>query len=546
MTTLVQTRQPLQVLSMSSQPKRRRSSRLAGRSPISHRHEGQQQTWAEAVMGRKQLTDTRVLLAYEEDGDFHFTRGSKRIKTQPEPIPEDEPAPAPQPAPAPAPAPAPRKGRPPKSTKENKAREEVQPPAPQPAPRRNAKRRSSQITSDQDEAPAPQPPPPPVLPPKTTRRRGRPSAEKQQEKQQEKEPEPVKATNGISRKGKQRIEKVQEEEEEVQGMQQEEEMAQSTPADEHRARGREKTSESKQIALPFSDTPIINRNKEMRRKTGARRSSLGMRGRRASSLIENGNNAIPHKTVDPAEFYKHIEAELMEPRRMKQLLTWCGERALSEKPSLGSRDSNVVLGARAIQDQLLKDFSSKSEFSDWFGRDEVPRPPAIVKPNPRNIEHEEKIVALEERIKRLRAEKRTWQTLKQPPPELPPLFPSPSPSPSSSETDQLPLPDASLLDADEARMLAALADAPRPPKLRARLQALHRALEPRVDHLADRVHALAHRVDAGAALADRVLALAAARLREREDRERRSAGTRDMPVMEVLRSLGRMLPPEGG
>lgn len=57
--------------------------------------------------------------------------------------------------------------------------------------------------------------------------------------------------------------------------------------------------------------------------------------------------------------------------------------------------------ARAIQDQILKDFGSKSEFSDWFSREDVPRPPAIEKPNPRNIEHEQKIAALEERIKRL-------------------------------------------------------------------------------------------------------------------------------------------------
>lgn len=59
--------------------------------------------------------------------------------------------------------------------------------------------------------------------------------------------------------------------------------------------------------------------------------------------------------------------------------------------------------ARAIQDQLLKDFSACSEFSDWFAREEVPeapRPPAIVKPNPLNIAHDEHIAALEERIKR--------------------------------------------------------------------------------------------------------------------------------------------------
>lgn len=45
------------------------------------------------------------------------------------------------------------------------------------------------------------------------------------------------------------------------------------------------------IQLPFADTPVIKRNKEMRKasaENGQRRSSSGMRGRRASSLIEEG------------------------------------------------------------------------------------------------------------------------------------------------------------------------------------------------------------------------------------------------------------------
>jgi kinetochore protein Mis13/DSN1 len=46
------------------------------------------------------------------------------------------------------------------------------------------------------------------------------------------------------------------------------------------------------IALPFADTPIIRKNKEMRKGSGQghRRSSTGLRGRRASSLIESGQS----------------------------------------------------------------------------------------------------------------------------------------------------------------------------------------------------------------------------------------------------------------
>jgi len=129
----------------------------------------------------------------------------------------------------------------------------------------------------------------------------------------------------------------------------------------------ERPRDATKIALPFADTPVIRRNKEMRKgaDTGHRRSSLGMRGRRASSLIDGGKSngrrwtsdavegsgsvadgreALPHDEVEIADFYKHIESDgLPEPRRMKQLLTWCGTRALGEKSGFSSKDSNARL-----------------------------------------------------------------------------------------------------------------------------------------------------------------------------------------------------------
>ena len=78
--------------------------------------------------------------------------------------------------------------------------------------------------------------------------------------------------------------------------------------------------------------------------------------------------ALPHEGVETKEYYKHIESGLPEPRRMRQLLTWCGTRAFGDKPSFSSEDNHAKLAAREIQQQLLKDFSVKSEFSDWFSR----------------------------------------------------------------------------------------------------------------------------------------------------------------------------------
>lgn len=46
------------------------------------------------------------------------------------------------------------------------------------------------------------------------------------------------------------------------------------------------------------------------------------------------DTALPHSEVAATDFYKHIESEgLPEPRRMRQLLTWCATRTMGEKPS---------------------------------------------------------------------------------------------------------------------------------------------------------------------------------------------------------------------
>ena len=178
------------------------------------------------------------------------------------------------------------------------------------------------------------------------------------------------------------------------------------------------------IALPFADTPVIKRNKEMREnkgKKGERRSSLSMRGRRASSLIDSGNSngkycgirnitcltgatALPHDEVELADFYKHIESEgLPEPRRMRQLLTWCTTRSLDQKPmGAGFEEASAIAAARVIEDELLKDLANKSELSDWFSREDLPTAPKELpeRPNPRNIQNSGRIAELEGQIER--------------------------------------------------------------------------------------------------------------------------------------------------
>ncbi|KAJ5692699.1 hypothetical protein N7462_002122 [Penicillium macrosclerotiorum] len=175
------------------------------------------------------------------------------------------------------------------------------------------------------------------------------------------------------------------------------------------------------VTLPVADTPVIERNKELRgaKSNKGRRNSLKMRGRRASFLIESGtSNALPHREVGTADFYKHIADEgLSETRRMRQLLIWCATRALDEKPTGSpSHDQSAHLAALVIQGELLKDFSSVPELSDWSSRENVAPPTVVVKkPNPKNIQNTDKIKELEEQIQKLQRERQALNALlKQP------------------------------------------------------------------------------------------------------------------------------------
>ena len=122
---------------------------------------------------------------------------------------------------------------------------------------------------------------------------------------------------------------------------------------------------------------------------------------------------------------------------------------------------------------------------------------------------------------------------------------------SEYDPTQLVPPDASLLDSEEAAILSSLTDPSfsfsglRKQTISKVKEMQHSSLEFKVDHLADSVHKLDQRVITGGRQADKVLALASDRLKEREQREKKAAGTSQMPVVEVLRSLSRILP-EGG
>ncbi|KAK5310732.1 hypothetical protein LTR70_009267 [Exophiala xenobiotica] len=253
----------------------------------------------------------------------------------------------------------------------------------------------------------------------------------------------------------------------------------------------DQTHSSTKISLPFADTPVISRNKAMREGKsgkGERRSSLGLRGRRASSLIDSGtSNALPHTEVEPQDFYKHIESDLMEPRRMRQLLTWCATRAMHPKPQgTNFEEASARSAARVIEEELLKDLANKSELSDWFIREDAPEPvvPLPEKPNPKNTQNAEKIAELEEQIRRLRSEKDALEALLRPPSILD------LPTRENDSDSDVNLEALSESDADILRSLNSNANLSA--DIASRVNKVTSDLGPAVDIFADGVHKINH------------------------------------------------------
>ncbi|KAG9523714.1 P-loop containing nucleoside triphosphate hydrolase protein, partial [Aureobasidium melanogenum] len=320
------------------------------------------------------------------------------------------------------------------------------------------------------------------------------------------------------------------------------------------------------IPLPFGETPVLRRNKEMRKLSAekSRRSSSGMRGRRASSLIEAGSSrAVPHSQVETNEFYKHISQDLVEPKRMRQLLLWCGHRALPEKSGGGQMDAAetaAMHAARVIQEELLNEFSSRNNLSYWYDREDATPTVLVKKPNPRNIQNAEKLQQLEAELARLQEEKRAWDDL---------LSSTAPPIPSAEDIDaeassqaQLDIsPQAinpALLDPSQADLLQTLlsgisfnssssepstsAQTSTLETTKSRVGTIASTLEFKIDKLADGAHKLEQYRAGAQRLADHVLAVGAEKLEERDKsvREKTSNGSSgQVDALDRLRGLSR-------
>ncbi|KAI6039759.1 Mis12-Mtw1 protein family-domain-containing protein [Pisolithus marmoratus] len=212
--------------------------------------------------------------------------------------------------------------------------------------------------------------------------------------------------------------------------------------------------------LPQCETPQIIRNKLMPTSPHSprtpqshqtpRRTSMSMRGKRISTSFENtGVISQPHASVSDASFYKHIDCELPEPQRARQLLVWSAARAMtrlsdpssSSKPSSSGSSSSKVGETRSrgkdppplnndqkeilkvVQEEFIRMLAERKIDTSVYSQDKIPGAGINgdgerggkgsegrrgTKPNEQNVKNRDREVTFQRHIQRAEAEAEAW------------------------------------------------------------------------------------------------------------------------------------------
>ncbi|KAF9570422.1 hypothetical protein EC968_001821 [Mortierella alpina] len=151
------------------------------------------------------------------------------------------------------------------------------------------------------------------------------------------------------------------------------------------------------IEIPMRETPMIQKNKDLR--SGSRRSSFTMRGKRASSI---GNGCS-----EPKSFFRHISAEDPPPIRMRQLMAWCARKCIDTQKG---RSQTALKVAKQIEEDALAMLVANEFNISWYSRplDTEPIRTAPKKPHQQNVENLRKLKECEAQIAKLRKEDEEW------------------------------------------------------------------------------------------------------------------------------------------
>ncbi|RDX56966.1 hypothetical protein OH76DRAFT_1491402 [Lentinus brumalis] len=184
--------------------------------------------------------------------------------------------------------------------------------------------------------------------------------------------------------------------------------------------------------IALQETPQIEKNKAMRGESGHRRRSSVSRGKRVSSSYEaTGVISHPHTSVSVSSFFKHIDSELPEPQRARQLLIWCSNRSMNEladqspqastsrdrstnsgkdPPPLSSTQAKIL---KATEETLIRMLAEKKVDTNVYGgagsqNGDAQRP---LRENEQNVKNRAREARFNAHIQRSKQEAEAWKEL---------------------------------------------------------------------------------------------------------------------------------------
>ncbi|KAF8273815.1 Mis12-Mtw1 protein family-domain-containing protein [Lactarius quietus] len=170
------------------------------------------------------------------------------------------------------------------------------------------------------------------------------------------------------------------------------------------------------LPLAPRETPQIEQNRAMRGEGSRtpRRASMTSRGKRLSNSFERtGVITQPHSSVNDTSLYKHIDSELPEPDRARQLISFCAARASLPTPRLPEKGSPLF---QDLKDNLLLRLAER-KIDLNAARDDQPGSAANlgveVLPNEQNVNNRARTRLFKDQIRLANAEDAAWTAVGQ-------------------------------------------------------------------------------------------------------------------------------------
>ncbi|KAJ2963089.1 hypothetical protein NQZ79_g1826 [Umbelopsis isabellina] len=129
---------------------------------------------------------------------------------------------------------------------------------------------------------------------------------------------------------------------------------------------RQDSKDTKPLAIMFDDDDFNHRESLW---NPGRRSSFMYRAKQQSSFTRT-SVALPHPHLEPKSYYKHIPADMPDPMRMRQLLTWCGHKLITPKESTEAegKKSPAESIAAELQEKILNQLQEGKINTSWYTR----------------------------------------------------------------------------------------------------------------------------------------------------------------------------------